>query len=434
MNTELDPLGPLGPTDAQIARMHAGVRATISIDQVRTRRRRGWTIGGTLGLLVVLAGGTSVAMAAGVLRAPAWFTAASAPAPTATATATREPITVTVPTPTPSPTTTSAPVTFDLPCEQQIDPAVLARVAPGLTLGTSIIAPQSGDVAQRLTLAPVGIPSEAVADLAAAQSGYYSCTWGGPSTVSLPVAQISLAVLPAAAGSFDADSAYYAGNPPAQQLPPLPLGDREFAGCADDAFHNGCRIDILQDDLWLAVVVTPGSGHALDASSAATALSSVAESALSRLFTAGMEPPAAEPGTSPQLSSTDCSAIQRALTSQLGGAALTWSGLSADDDAPLLREAFNESGAYTCSAANLTEVTVIPGAGSWGWAVPYDPLDTVTALSVAGTPGVASAREVCPWHTSCWVDGVVDGAIVTVSATDTPTALREIAAIAHAVG
>jgi hypothetical protein len=421
MNAELDPrdplgpLGPLGPSDGQIARMRANVHATIAADQSRTRRRRGWTIGGAMGLLVILAGGTSVAMAAGVLQAPAWFVAAPAPTPTAT----HEPVTVTTPTPTPSATPIPTPVAFNLPCDRQFDPAVLSSIAPGLRLapnGPGSVAPPTGhgigpDSVSLMTNAG---PPMADSDIAAAQSGFYTCAWFGGDG---PIAGVTLSVLPNGARTFATDKTKWEPDREVPQIPRVSVGDDSVSGCwANDAI-NGCEVLFVDGGLEVAIKLQPGKNPPT-AQRYAAGLTSLANSLIASISESGARPTPA-PGLAWPV---NCDRIERDLSRQFPGVKLSYSGLDHTDNyTPLVAHASELGGGFWCLSDSV-DVAVVPGAAAWAWSAPFDPSVTVTPLSTAGAPGVDAARYgKAPW--GGWVDGVIDGAIVTVTIGDLSTPL-----------
>ncbi|WP_344776324.1 hypothetical protein [Gryllotalpicola kribbensis] len=443
---------PLGPTDAQISRMKANIHQAIAADQAAVRRRRGWTIGGTLGLLVVLAGGTSVAMAAGVLKAPQWLAAAPAPAPTAT----HEQENATAPTPSPTltltPTSTPAPAAFDLPCSEQFDPTVLASFAPGLTLQPLAplsygVNPPTGSSVTAASIAPGEnvAPPALISNIAAAESGYYSCRWHGEATQS--IWGIQLAVLPDAASAFQEAKAQSVSSADYTHLASTSIGDDSFTRCAHTDALSGCELDVLSDGIWFTVRASSTAGHEPEPAAYADGLAALARSVIARVTAQGTPPQAVSAPASRWTGMTDCAAFTRALSAHIATPAYTFDAGTDGTDAylPGFGYATKQSGAFSCYSGNADAptVVVVPGAGSWAWDVPLASEDavsapvTITQLSTAGVPGLDAARYACMGNVGCWADAVIDGAMVTViqpmgnSSVGATTALAELEAIAE---
>jgi len=309
MNTELDPHHPLGPSDAQIARMRTNVHATIATDHTRTRRHRGWTIGGTLGLLVILAGGTSVAMAAGVLQTPPWLTAAPTPTPTAT----HEPVTVTTPTPTPTATPVPTPTASAMPVAPPPQPRVPLSCDQLVTPADRTVVLGAGSQASHVEDAPYVIGSPQALDGLNSYDAQLAaeplrCEWASASVAN--VMFVSVTPLDAVMPDEEPDSTATVQQAPAQ------LGDKSRLMVEQD---GAVLLQFMTTSVEVEIYLEPHRGTAVSAagSSAGTdAIANLGVTIHSRLAQAKpLAPPYAAPA---QLRHVACDAIASAVTAKPG--------------------------------------------------------------------------------------------------------------------
>lgn len=358
MNENQKPQGPLGPTDGQIARMRGNIRGAIAAEQTRGHRRRGWTVGGTLGLLVVLAGGTSAAMAAGVLQAPAWFIAAPAPAPTHTPAAATTPSAT--PTPTPTPTATAAAP------EGQHDGKPTTRIAvscadvlPEATV-SSLIGKDAllglGYGGDNLSLYSV---PQLLSTNAALTPGALDCDWGSSSE------DASLLVTITPLDAFDPSVLDGPAHDRAQLAPDPDLGAGATVWGDDD---GDAIVFVPVNGEMLEVFATEGGGPIGASINPTTNAESAARTALQQLKSA---PAPLPPYSSEGSLSTDCQTFAQAITAKPGTGVLRAAGSSPS----LLSDPFTYPGGldclYTHTAVDGTDpvpvgVYYLPG-GAWDW-------------------------------------------------------------------
>lgn len=422
MNDTLDPRGQLGPTDVQIARMRSNVRATIAAEQTRTRRRRGWAIGGSLSLLVIVAGGTSAAMAAGVLQAPSWFVAAPAPAPTAT----HEPVSVT--TPTPSATPTSTPTTSAEPAGQfggkptVREPLGCSDLVPATALTAALgsnVQPGPDASANIYAGSTDALPG-LIADDAGLALGALECSWNDPSTVS----QVVVTVTPL--DSFDTTT----------------LDPRDGFGKVSTDPALGPDASVWINDGGLITVSAPVNGSMLTVSAYGGGPGTDAKTTAMAVAQAAFQQVQAAPAPRPAYSaagglSTDCAAFAQAVTAKPGTGVLT--GNATSPYAVLNEFPFTYLGGLDCKYAHTAadgsgslpvRVLYLPG-GAWDWA--RVSAGNTGALKLAATTGLGgTALTGCVSNTAspfgvgfCEADVQLDGSWldVQVDTTDQTAAL-----------
>jgi hypothetical protein len=309
---------------------------------------------------------------------------------------------------------------------------VLAGVAPGLTLQpltSGRVAPPAGhgiDAASVKLLSNAGPPT-AASDIAAAEAGFYSCSWLGTTG---SIVGVKLSVLPGGAQFVSADKADAASYAAGSQLPHIAVGDDSFSFCSETDALYGCELEFTDDGLAIAIQLfegktTPTQQQYVDG------LTALANSVMERIGATESTPKAAAAPSSRWTGTSDCTRIETALAPQFPGLKLEYGQLDGTDNYTPLFGGALQLGGFACWPGRTGPVIfVVPGAASWAWAAPFDPSVKVTQLSTAGLPGLAAARFGTWGPGNSWVDGIIDGAIVTLNADSAADGLKALAAIA----
>lgn len=360
MNDIQNENGPLGPTDAQIARMHAAIHAQIAAEAApaRSNIRRNWTIGGALALLVLLAGGTSAAMATGIIHTPAWFTAAPVPGPTVT----HDPVAVVTepPTPTPMPTATAtSPVVtqqggeprtrVELGCDELLPAATVSGV---MGSGTRVDSGAESNWAST----PLALDS-VIGDDAQAALGALRCGWGNETRVEMLTATVT--------PSDVVDPTAHTG-PGYTKIGDLP----EFGAGASDWRDEGggVYVDVPVNGQLLEVFTNGFTTSSAPGDAIGPALT-LARAALTALSGAPAPRPAYE---APGGVNPDCSAFAHAVTSEPGTGVLKSAppqALGIDTHAFAALDGLACSYTHTSATgtdATAAQVLYLPG-GAWDW-------------------------------------------------------------------
>jgi len=428
MNEFENPGAPLGPSDAQIARMHAAITAEIAADAAPAaprRRGRGWLIGGTLGLLVLLAGGTSAALATGVIHAPKWFTTASAPDPVVT----HEPVPAVSETPTqaatPTPTPTK-PAVFSSTCEQLVPSSLVASISPYLEPTKNTPSPQGfdgtgpdwGDVRS----------AWGVDNLGAVGQGYSSCQWNTMDHVDLvqtgTASMLALSAIP---------QSTIAGSPDRTPIGTLSSPDRPQVTCSATAGDGVCTLSSEQDgvvfsaQVWVSQVGTPTLSQKIT-----DELTAVLRSGLTEISTQGAVPTATVAPSGRWVSIKDCSEINVAVREAQPGARVETNEagfLSVGDGSVTGESVAANAAGFSCQLddanGNGFAVQVLPGLADAAW---QQATAGMTPLTVAGT---SAAVTMTYENSGSIVVADVDGALVMTGAPDAATAAKLMAAIAQ---
>ncbi|RKR75590.1 hypothetical protein [Frondihabitans australicus] len=326
------------------------------------------------------------------------------------------------PTPHTSSPTTKVSTTIGLTCDSAIAPAVLGAVDPTILPqksegagGYTVAPPSNGPAASGLsasTMTRLGTedlagPPTAVSMLAAAQEGFYDCSYIGKKV------SFTLDVLPDAATQFAAakkQDVETAASAFAVPITVSDLGTDQFAGCqTQNPNSSPCEIDVLDGSIWYRVQEWPATTPTSSASASRVAfqLTSVVKSAMRQTHQSGLTPAPMTVAASAWSKVTECSQILPGSRGATASSDLT----DAYDIA--FADAVAKSGSIGCYGS-AGAVFALPGGGS---VEPFDyagsDYSTPVALTLAG---VTDARYVCAHSgAQCWAEGVVDGALVVAS-------------------
>ncbi|MDY7543790.1 MULTISPECIES: hypothetical protein [unclassified Cryobacterium] len=320
-------------------------------------------------------------------------------------------------------------------------PAALAGLAAGLVpetdpalLGPSVAPPVTPGIPTNvLSLRGMGPGQDGPATIAAAQTGYFDCQWANADRSTTVV----LEVLPQAAAAFTAEKAAPPASQPTVPFSDLDLGDETFGYCypADVmAVWGVCRLNLLEGSTWYRVTIT---GQSSDQSATASSLGAVAQSASDAIAATGTEPAPLVQPASHWSTTAGCVADNRRSRSD---SEATPPGFDLEQGTAdrLLHEAVAIAAGFECTVgtASTRTATVIPGA-AWVWPTTYtSPITTDVELTVTGVP---EARFRCGptggAESSCWAEGVIDGAFVVVvdgsRVTDSGTQARDAEGLAE---
>jgi hypothetical protein len=337
----------------------------------------------------------------------------ASPAPAATHPASRS---------TPYPTLSPVPAdTFALTCGEAVSPATLAGLYPSLQPTTNLwdMAPPTSDGSDLISRIAPEMTAYLPVALAAANSGYFDCSWQDATGAT----RARLSVLPAGKTAFEARKALASKLYTAQTFATTGIGDESFGGCGvivtgqDDSPR--CELNVLTGTQWLAVSLDSGTPFASTTlAGVQTHLTAVATSALTAIRETGSAPaPVSLPASENWVA--DCAALgsNRAAPtpSPTTGANGTESGLLVNSmEDPLLIAAVLQSNASNCGTVENT-IEVVPGAGKIA-PVSY-PVGGASPGASVTIPGVTDARIACFEYQggSCWIEGVLDHAYVTIT-------------------